>query len=89
MVRRFVVPVVVVSWLMFLVAPVAWLFAPPATVDQAWRTGLPEAFVELLGERWGRWAFSGIWIALNAAVAWRLLISKAPHDVGPSLDLDD
>lgn len=87
--RRFALPVLVLAWLAFLVGPIAYLFAPQGAVDREWLTGLPTAFEELLGARWGRWMFAGLWIAMNAAVAWWLAISKKPYDIGPSLDLDD
>ena len=87
--RRLVAPVAILAWLIFLIGPIGLLFAPSSAIEDGWLTGLPTAFVELLGDRWGRWVFSGLWITMNAALAWRLVVSKKPYDPGPSLDAHD
>jgi hypothetical protein len=88
--HRFVRPVIAIAWLMFLIGPLACLFAPASHIprdDQLF--GLYAAIKELLGEHSARWIFGGLWLAMNAALFWRFVLSKNPYDVGDSLDLHD
>ena len=88
--HQFVRPVIVIAWLIFLVTPVAYFFAPAGQLphdDQLF--GLYIAFEQLLGEHSARWVFGGLWIAINAALFWRFVLSKKSGEVGDSLDLHD
>jgi hypothetical protein len=86
---RFARPILIVAWLIFLTGPLVFLFAHPApSASLDWFAGIYTAFTELFGEQIGRWVFCGSWLALNALVFWRVMLSKPEKDVRPDVDLD-
>lgn len=88
--RRWLYLIWGVAWVIFLSLPIAFLFSKAGTpLSCDWLSGLYAAFVEVLGEQNARWGFCGLWVAGNAALFWRLVISKRRHDLGDPVDLDD
>ena len=74
-----------------LAVPLLFLFARPgASPGQDEFGSLYSSLVVLLGESQARLVFSGAWFALDAAVVWRLLLSKGKDvDVTPIDGLGD
>jgi hypothetical protein len=68
-----------ITRMVFMPLPLLFLLAPAGLVLKDALSGVDVAFVELLGERAGRGAFCGLWLALNAAVLWGLVGSKHRH----------
>jgi hypothetical protein len=88
--RQWVRPIWVIAWIVFLTLPVGLFFAQAGTpLNGDWFAGLYVAFVELFGERSARWVFCALWLALNLALFWRLVLSKKRYDPGDPADLDD
>jgi hypothetical protein len=87
--HRFLLPVMAIAWLVFLVGPIAFFFAPPGAPPDDQLAGVYTAFVQLLGEPPARWIFSGLWLAMNGALFWRLALSKKRYETGDPPDLAD
>jgi hypothetical protein len=68
-----------------LAMPLLYFFAPPGTSPSQDEFGsLYRSMVVLLGESQARVVFCALWFALDAAVIWRLFLSKSRHDVDVS-----
>jgi hypothetical protein len=88
--RRLAPAILVVAWIVFLTLPIAFLLGvTAASLDRDGLAGVYVALMELIGERRAKWLFSGLWLAMNVVVFWRVMLSKKRHDLGPSVDLDD
>jgi hypothetical protein len=97
--RRALVPFIVVAWVVFLTGPIAFLYSGYYTPSElAWVNGIYIALIQIVGEPAARLIFGGLWLTLNAALFWRLVLSRhrdklgtipglgrlrlAPYDVG-------
>ncbi len=74
-----------------LAAPLLFLFARPGTSPGSDEFNqLYSSMVTLLGEWLARLVFCGVWLALDAALVWRLFLSKRKdNDVSPIEGLGD
>jgi hypothetical protein len=74
-----------------LAMPLLFLFARPgATPSDGEMSRLYSSLVGLLGEKGARFGFCAAWLALDAALTWRLFFSKdRANDSGPIEGLGD
>jgi hypothetical protein len=88
--HRIARPVIVIAWLIFLVGPLAFVFAPAGELSRNDELfGLYMALQEVLGEHSARWIFGALWLAMNAALFWRYVLTKKSPDINNSLELHD
>lgn len=88
--RRLAPVILVAAWILFLVLPIAFsLGAPAALLDREGFPGVYAALNQLIGDWPSRWLLSGLWLALNVALFWRVILGRKRYDPGPPVDLDD
>jgi hypothetical protein len=70
-----------------IVMPLLFLFAGPGALPgTSDLRDLYVSLVTLVGERHGRVLFCSVWLAVDGALVWRLLLCKEEDDSVPPID---